>query len=230
MGKFTEWLKGFMDSSGSDKDSSSPVTPAKDETVREFHVDRFQNTPNPDAGQFLMNKKLIASGTKTFSSAESAQGNAMAEAIFKVFGVESVYIKQNFVTVTKSSTVDWSGIIEPIRGAIEKNVAFYDKSDEEDQPAKKTDDLLEAVNVEDFPSFSDERKAEIIEAMLDHSIRPALANDGGGIEVIGVEGNTVKIHYQGACGTCPSASAGTLQYIENFLQETLSPTLKIQNT
>ena len=65
--------------------------------------------------------------------------------------------------------------------------------------------------------------------MLDHSIRPALANDGGGIEVIGVEGNTVKIHYQGACGTCPSASAGTLQYIENFLQETLSPTLKIQN-
>lgn len=218
-----------MDSS--EKASESPQeSAAVAEKPREFHVDRFQNTPNPDAGQFLMNKALISSGTRTFGSAEEAKGNAMAEAIFKIFGVESVYIKQNFVTVTKSSTVDWSGVIEPIRGAIEKNVAFYDKSDEEEKPGvPKTNELLDAVNAEDFPGFSDERKAEIIEAMLDHSIRPALANDGGGIEVIGVEGDTVKIHYQGACGSCPSASAGTLQYIETFLQETLSPTLKVQN-
>ncbi len=229
MGNFAEWLKGFMDSSGSEKDSS-PVTSAKDETALEFHVDRFQNTPNPDAGQFLMNNALIGSGTRTFGSADEAKGSAMAEAIFKVFGVESVYIKQNFVTVTKSSTVDWSGVVKPIREAIERNVAFYDKSDEDDLPVvPEKNELLEAVNVEDFHGFSDERKAEIIDAMLDHSIRPALTNDGGGISLIGVEGNTVKIHYQGACGSCPSASAGTLQYIENFLQETLSPTLKVQN-
>ncbi len=228
MGKFTDWLKGFTKNSGSGKDSS-PASSAPEKRVRELHVDRFQNTPNPDAGQFFMNKALIGSGTRTFGSADEAKGDAMAEAIFKVFGVESVYVKQNFVTVTKSSTVDWSGVIQPISEAIERNVAFYDKSDEDTQPvAPKTNELLEAVNVEDFPGFSDERKAEIIEAMLDHSIRPALANDGGGISLIGVEGDTVKIHYQGACGSCPSASAGTLQYIENFLQETLSSTLKVQ--
>ena len=227
MGKFADWLSGFMGNSGTAKEPQE--NSAQKEKTIEFKVERFQNTPNPDAGQFLMSGDLIASGTVSICSAEEAEGDAMAAALFKVFGVESVYIKQNFITVTKSSTVDWSAVVEPIREAIEANVSFYEKSDEEAGPASKKIDPLEGVKVEDFPSFPDERKAEVIDALLDHAIRPALANDGGGLSLLGVENNIVKIHYQGACGSCPSASAGTLQYIETFLQETLSPSIKVQN-
>ena len=38
-----------------------------------------------------------------------------------------------------------------------------------------------AYGVEDFPNLTDAQKSEVIDAMLDHAIRPALANDGAGL-------------------------------------------------
>ena len=59
------------------------------------------------------------------------------------------------------------------------------------------------------------------------SIRPALANDGGGLEVIEVDGPIVRIRYQGACGGCPSSTGGTLRVIENHLKSQLDPEIKV---
>ena len=64
--------------------------------------------------------------------------------------------------------------------------------------------------------------------MLDQAIRPALANAGGGGDVLEIEGHIIKVHYQGACGTCPSSTTGTLSYIETFLKDTLHPDLTVQ--
>ena len=226
MRKFIDWLSEKLGASDKAKEPQLAASPKDDES--EFEVERFQNTPNPDAGQFLLNEDVLASGTITFANADEAKGDAMATALFKMFGIENVFIKQNFITVTKSPTVDWSVAVEPIREAIEANIKFYDKSDEEAEPAAKEIDPLEGIKVEDFPAFPNERKAEVIDALFDHAIRPALANDGGGLSLIGVENDTVKIHYQGACGSCPSASAGTLEYIENFLKETLGSNIKVE--
>jgi len=54
-----------------------------------------------------------------------------------------------------------------------------------------------------------------------------LTNDGGGVEVLGIEGNVINVHYQGACGTCPSSTTGTLSYIETFLKDTLHRDLTV---
>jgi hypothetical protein len=176
MGKFIDWLSEKMGSTDKSKEPQVKITPKED--GNNFEVERFQNTPNPDAGQFLLNEEVIASGTITFSSADEAKGDAMATALFKIFGIENVFIKQNFITITKSPTIDWSVAVEPIREAIEENIKFYDKSDEEAEPAAKEIDPLEGIKVEDFPAFPNERKAEVIDALFDHAIRPALANDG----------------------------------------------------
>ncbi len=50
-----------------------------------------------------------------------------------------------------------------------------------------------------------------LEAFIDTDVRPFLQQDGGDIEVLGVEDGIVKVHLQGACGTCPS-SIMTLQF------------------
>ena len=227
MKKFIDWLSEKMGAANTSEESQLQTDPKDDEN--KFEVERFQHTPNPDAGQFLLNEDVIASGTITFGSAEEAKDDAMATALFKIFGIENVFIKQNFITVTKSPTIDWKVAVEPIREAIEANIKFYDISDEDPDPAAKEIDPLEGIKVEDFPAFPNERKEEVINALFDHAIRPALANDGGGLSLVCVENDTVKIHYQGACGSCPSASAGTLQYIENFLQETLGSNIKVES-
>ncbi|NIQ01330.1 MAG: NifU family protein [Nitrospinaceae bacterium] len=196
--------------------------------IQGFKVMTFHHTPNPEAAQFIMSGDVIKKGTKTFNSPEAAKGDPLAEALFKIYGVENVFIKENFVTVTKSPVVAWTTLMEPIQNTLELNMAFYETCDEDAQPVPQTSDILEQVHVEDFPKLTDAQKSEVIDAMLDHAIRPALANDGGGITLLSVEGNLVRVHYQGACDTCPSSTTGTLQFIENFLRDTLSKDLKVE--
>ena len=74
---------------------------------------------------------------------------------------------------------------------------------------------------------SDDPKLREIEAILDERIRPYLAGDGGWLEVIELADNTLKIRYEGACGSCPSSLTGTLAAIENMIKEEIDPEIEV---
>ena len=192
-----------------------------------YRIVRVQPTPNPDAFQFILNGKVIGDGTKTFDSPEDAVNDILAKALFGIFGVQSIYLKENFVTITKSNTVGWHTLMEKTGHTLEEHLSFYEKGDEPEH-AEDRHPVLEAFKKEDFFNYDRDRQTEVVNALLDVSIRPALANDGGGINILAIEGKQIKIHYQGACGSCPSSTTGTLQYIEQFLQEAIHPELEVQ--
>ncbi len=58
----------------------------------------------------------------------------------------------------------------------------------------------------------------MIADMVDHDVRPYLHGDGGDLYLVGLEGNVLKVHYQGACGSCPSSLSGTLAGIESMVK------------
>jgi len=207
-----------------EKEKSQVSAPS---TEGQFKVLRIQPTPNPDAFQFILNGRVIGEGTKTFDSPDDAWDDPMAKALFDIFGMQSIYVKDNFVTISKSNVVGWHTIMEKIGGAIEAYLKFYENGDEAEGD-KDVHPVLESFNKEDFFDYNDERKTEVINALLDVAIRPALSNDGGGINVLSVEDKTIKVHYQGACGSCPSSTTGTLQYIEQFLKEAIHPDVEVQ--
>tara|TARA_B100001245_G_scaffold27594_1_gene17922 strand:+ start:151 stop:777 length:627 start_codon:yes stop_codon:yes gene_type:complete len=192
-----------------------------------YRIVRVQPTPNPSAFQFILNGKVIGDGTKTFDSPEDAVNDILAKALFGIFGVQSIYLKENFVTITKSNTVGWHTLMEKTGHTLEEHLSFYEKGDEPEH-AEDIHPVLEAFKKEDFFNYDRDRQTEVVNALLDVSIRPALANDGGGINILAIEGKQIKIHYQGACGSCPSSTTGTLQYIEQFLQEAIHPELEVQ--
>ena len=192
-----------------------------------YRIVRVQPTPNPDAFQFILNGKVIGDGTKTFDSPEDSVNDILAKALFGIFGVQSIYLKENFVTITKSNTVGWHTLMEKTGHTLEEHLSFYQKGDEPEH-AEDIHPVLEAFKKEDFFNYDRDRQTEVVNALLDVSIRPALANDGGGINILAIEGKQIKIHYQGACGSCPSSTTGTLQYIEQFLQEAIHPEIEVQ--
>ena len=63
--------------------------------------------------------------------------------------------------------------------------------------------------------------------MLDDRVRPALAGDGGGLQVLGLDGKSLVIRYQGACGSCPSSTSGTMMAIQNLLQTEIDDELVV---
>ena len=230
MSKFRNWLEEWFgipvdDDHGSD---STITTPIVSERSSEFHVLRVQPTPNPNAYQFVINKPIINTGTKTFTNADGAKGDPLAEALFQIYGVENIYLKESFVTITKSETVGWHTIFEKIGETIENKIRYYEIPDEKKVTKEESEPILDKFHKEDFPNCNEKEKTLIVEAVLDQAIRPALTNDGGGVDLLGIEGNVIKVHYRGACGTCPSSTTGTLSYIETFLKDTLHKDLTVQ--
>jgi Fe-S cluster biogenesis protein NfuA len=59
---------------------------------------------------------------------------------------------------------------------------------------------------------------EKVKEALDQ-IRPALQADGGDVELVDVNGGTVKVKLTGACGGCPMATMTLKQGIERILKE-----------
>jgi len=229
MSKFRNWLEEWFGIPASENQDSgfATKTPTGSGRSNEFHVLRVQPTPNPNAFQFVINAPIISTGAKTFTNADEAKGDPLAEALFQIYGVENIYLKESFVTITKSETVGWHTFFEKIGETIEEKIHHYDAIDTKKIAADKPETILDKFHKEDFQDCNVKEKMLIIEAVLDQAIRPALANDGGGIDVLGIEGNVINVHYQGACGTCPSSTTGTLGYIETFLKDTLHRDLTV---
>ena len=59
-----------------------------------------------------------------------------------------------------------------------------------------------------------------VEKALD-TIRPAIAMDGGNVELLDIEDGVVTLRMMGACGGCPMSTMTLKQGIEQRLRETV---------
>lgn len=82
---------------------------------------RFSPTPNPNAGKFTLNRKVLeGTSSKSFYNADDAADHPLASALFEVEGVVSLFMVDDFITVTKTSDADWEGLIPRVQTAIEQ--------------------------------------------------------------------------------------------------------------
>jgi Fe-S cluster biogenesis protein NfuA len=175
------------------------------------NVIEVQGTPNPDALKFITDARLVERGAKSFENAASAKGDVLGTALFEAGAVASVFVLDRFVTVTKFPNTEWHDLEPKLQAAIETHGTAV---------APTTPPLAGT-------SASNDEILSKIEQIIDENVRPALAGDGGGLEVLAYQDGVLTVHYQGACGSCPSASAGTLYAIQNLLQRMLDPKIQV---
>ena len=72
-----------------------------------------------------------------------------------------------------------------------------------------------------------EELAEKITARLEQ-LRVQLQADGGDLEVVAIEGKTVKLKLHGHCGTCPYASMTIKDGLERILRAEIDPEITIE--
>ena len=224
-------MTGMTDKSYKDDISISPITLVKgifmnENSEKSFEVVDTELTPNPNAFKYILNAPVIGSGTKSFTSEEDAPGNHFVRSVFALGNVQSIYLAENFVTVSFLPTQNLNVLVEAVEDTIEEYLTFYDgqsiEPEKNDEPS-----ILENLDEIDFPNLSDPEKGAVIDAIFDETVRPALANDGGGITVLDFEDNTLRVRYQGACGSCPSSATGTLRAIENILRTHLKQEIHV---
>lgn len=99
--------------------------------------------------------------------------------------------------------------------------------------AMEQEKLLAQADAGDFSAKNLIQKHRLIEKALDEKVRPALAADGGSLEVVdireGAVAGTVSVYirYLGACRGCISSTKGTLQFIENMLRQELHDSIRV---
>jgi NifU-like protein len=71
-------------------------------------------------------------------------------------------------------------------------------------------------------------KVRRIESILDQHVRPALASDGGGIDLVDLKDEELYVQYHGACGSCSSSIGGTLQFVQDSLNNHLGTALQVK--
>lgn len=178
-------------------------------------IAEIERTPNPNAMRFVLREPLTQGITRSYEQAIQAEKDPFASELFKIPSVISVYYVDRYVTVTQDGTADWNELLrllaQPIREATA--VESLETDDEEVHISK------EALN---------DPRLDQINQMLDEQVRPYLLADGGGLKIVGLENNVLKVHYQGACGTCPTATTGTLFAIESMVRR-IDPEISIQS-
>ena len=175
-----------------------------------------EDTPNPAVLKFLPDQPVIGTASPVdFPNIDAAQASPLAQALFGVAGVESVFLGSDFIAVGKAEAVAWAHLKPALLQAIMHHyVAGLPIMHETDAPP----DTLSAEADTGPETGPDAEIIALIKQILDTRVRPAVAQDGGDIVFHGYNDGIVSLHMRGACAGCPSATV-TLQHgIENLLK------------
>jgi Fe-S cluster biogenesis protein NfuA len=179
-------------------------------------------TPNPATLKFLPGRAVLDSGTMEFVDREAAARSPLAEKLFGVPGVTSVFYGSDFVTVTKDDS-DWQHLKPAILGAIMEhymsgNPLMADGGMDGDEAS---------VN-DEFFNEADAETVELIKDLIETRVRPAVASDGGDITFRGFRDGIVYLNMKGSCAGCPSSTA-TLQHgIQNLLKHFVPDVVEVR--
>ncbi len=180
-------------------------------------------TPNPATLKFIPGRTVLGSGTMEFTSRDAAARSPLAEKLFGVPGITSVFYGSDFVTVTKDDS-HWQHLKPAILGAIMEHYMsgaplLADGSAGSDEAADEGGEFFNEDDAETVATIKD---------LIETRVRPAVAGDGGDITFRGFKDGIVYLNMKGSCSGCPSSTA-TLQHgIQNLLRHFVPDVVEVR--
>ena len=170
-----------------------------------------EETPNPATLKFLPGKMLLEKGTLEFKSPEEATTNSLASKLFADANVKGVFIGKDFLTVTKSESVEWE-ILKPT--LLSSILDYFSSGGEIENPELETKPKQKEIKY----SKKDQEIVNKINELLEERIKPAVAQDGGDINFVKLQKGIVFLELRGACSGCPSSTITLKRGVQNLLQ------------
>jgi len=180
----------------------------------------IQETPNPNAVKFILKEPVSHGTSHSFDTAEKAGSDSLAKSLFDMGDVVSVFYMDKMITVEKTDEADWDEILPLLAVPIRAAETVQTNGGANGSAASAVGGAIAAA-------ASDNPVIAQINELLDERIRPYLASDGGWLEILDLENKTLKIRYQGACGSCPSSLTGTLMAIENMIKDEIDSEIEV---
>jgi Fe-S cluster biogenesis protein NfuA len=176
-------------------------------------------TPNPATLKFVINK-MVTKTAMEFKNVDETKPSPLSKELFSFPYVKEIFIDENYISVSKYDSYEWSDITIELRSFIKLFI--------ENGGAVLDEDLIvaspkiEKQKIENFDSL-DTTSQQIIN-ILEEYVKPAVAADGGNIlfDSYDESEKRVKVVLQGACNGCPSSTFTLKSGIENMLKDMLN--------
>ena len=169
----------------------------------------IQETPDANVINFFPPQPLLKQGSAEFVDAKSIRKSPLAEQIFDIGGIVSLFITADMISVTKQDNTSW----DEIKPIIMAELMDYLSTGEDVMTTETSEN-----NTEDQ-----------IKALLNARIRPAVKKDGGDIKFISFENGVVLVEMQGACKGCPYAMRTLKDGVERILKTYIPEVTEVRN-
>lgn len=170
-----------------------------------------ETTPNADSLKFIPGSAVSTSGTHEFLDAGQASTSPLADKLFHVPGVTSLFFGPDFISVNKSAATEWADLKPEVYSIIMEHFTsgqpLFNEGSSSDGP--------EDTRILD----TDSEVVAMIKELLDTRVRPAIQEDGGDIEYRGFdeEAGRVSLSLKGSCRGCDSSTVTLKSGIERML-------------
>jgi Fe-S cluster biogenesis protein NfuA len=181
-------------------------------------------TPNPNVMKFTANKMLVDTHIYEFNNRAEAIDSPLALELFGFPFVNSIFISNNFVSISKKeNSIEWGDIVMEMREFIRDYLVGGGLVVKESAQAKE--DIPVIQHKEELKRVFNEVEQKIAD-LLDEYVRPAVEQDGGFISLKKYENGIVTVSLQGACSGCPSSSQTLKGGIEGLLKKMMPNEVK----
>ncbi len=170
----------------------------------------IQETPDANVVNFFPPEKLLKEGRAEFVDAKSIRKSPLAEQIFDLGGIKSLFITADMISVTKEESASWEGLKPLIMAEI-------------------MDYLATGEEVVVKENGEDDNVVGQVTALLNARIRPAVKKDGGDIKFVSFEDGIVLVEMQGACKGCPYAMRTLKDGVEKILKTYIPEVREVRN-
>ncbi len=172
-----------------------------------------QLTPDENVINFFPSQPLTRQGSAEFFDRKSLRKSPLAEQLFDLGNIISIFITSDMISVTKLPEADWNELKPLIMAEIM--------------------DFLTTCEPLEFSPESSSEPLDIIQSiksLLNARIRPAVKRDGGDIKFIDFNNGIVTVEMQGSCKGCPYAMRTLKDGVEKVLKSYIPEVKEVRST
>lgn len=169
-----------------------------------------QTTPDENVLNFFPPSPILKSGRAEFVDAKSLRKSPLAEHIFDIGNIVSIFITSELISITKTSSATWDILKPQIMAEIMDHLSTGEST---------------IVN----PPETDTDIINQIQGLLNARIRPAVKQDGGDIAFVDFQDGIVYVEMQGSCKGCPYAMVTLKEGVEKILKTYIPEVKEVRN-
>ena len=157
---------------------------------------------DPNVCKFTVNQQIYPEGSVRCTSKDDAAGSPLLEALFKIEGIQQVFVYGENVVVSKNSSEEWPMMGKAIGAAIRNSLTADTPPISPELKKRKP---------------SEQELRERVEQVFNEQINPYVAQHGGHVEIVDVRDTAIYISFSGGCQGCAASSVTLKQGIEKLV-------------